>query len=63
MEYVPLGDLTKHIGKGLSQDVVHQIAYQVLDGLEIMHRLDIVHRDIKPSVSQSAAAMARRSHL
>lgn len=49
MEYVPLGDLTRHINGGLKEPDVQQIAYQVLDGIRVMHRLDLVHRDIKPA--------------
>lgn len=49
MEYVPFGDLESHIQAGLSESDARQIAYQVLDGLRVMHDLDLSHRDIKPA--------------
>lgn len=51
MEFVPFGDLEQYIRRGLREDDTKQIGYQVLEGICVMHRLDYVHRDIKPSVS------------
>lgn len=48
MEYIPCGDLESCIEAGLTESDVRQIAYQVLDGMRIMHDLDLAHRDIKP---------------
>lgn len=51
MEYAPLGDLSTHIGTGMIESDAKEIIFQVLSGLCVMHRLDFVHRDIKPPVS------------
>lgn len=48
MEYIANGDLTRCIGSGLSATDAKQIGHQVLNGIQVMHRLDVVHRDIKP---------------
>lgn len=50
MQYFTCGDLRRYIGNGLSEDDAKQIGPQVLDGIQIMHSLDIIHRDIKPAV-------------
>ncbi|KAG0643263.1 kinase-like domain-containing protein [Tuber brumale] len=49
MEYLPEGDLTKHIGTPLPQDTVQNISKQILEGLKLMHQLGIAHRDLKPA--------------
>lgn len=49
MEYVSGGDLFRYIGNGLPESDAKQIAIQVLEGIKVMHSLDIVHRDIKPA--------------
>ena len=53
MEFVPFGDLEAYIARHgeLTEKCAAQIGHQVLDGLRAMHRLDLVHRDIKPAVS------------
>ena len=50
MEYLPEGDLTKHLGSPLQQDTVQNISKQILDGLKVMHEKGIAHRDLKPAV-------------
>ena len=50
MEYLPEGDLTKHIGSPLPQATVQTISKQILDGLKVMHQMGIAHRDLKPAV-------------
>ena len=50
MEYLEEGDLTKHIRAPLLQETVQNILRQILEGLEVMHRHGIAHRDIKPAV-------------
>ncbi|PUU76167.1 kinase-like domain-containing protein [Tuber borchii] len=50
MEYLPEGDLTKHAGSPLQQEIVQTISKQILEGLKVMHRKGISHRDLKPAV-------------
>jgi len=50
MEYLPEGDLTKHVGSLLQQKTVQIISKQILEGLEVMHQKGIAHRDLKPAV-------------
>lgn len=54
MEFIPLSDLEVFVKMGLPIDVVKTIAAQILDGIYVMHSLDLVHRDIKPAVSYLA---------
>lgn len=49
MEYIMGGDLAKYVVGGLPESDAKQIASQLLEGIRIMHSLDIVHRDIKPA--------------
>ena len=50
MEYLPEGDLTKHIRLPLQQEIVQTISKQILEGLKVMHERGIAHRDLKPAV-------------
>ena len=50
MEYLPEGDLTKHVGSPLPQNTVQPISKQILEGLKVMHQKGIAHRDLKPAV-------------
>lgn len=57
MEYLELGDLftytnTKSPTPALPEAEVKEIAYQILDGLNMMHENGFAHRDLKPNVSQ-----------
>ncbi|KAG0643275.1 kinase-like domain-containing protein [Tuber brumale] len=49
MEYLPEGDLTKHISTPLPQETVRTISKQILEGLQVMHQQGIAHRDLKPA--------------
>lgn len=60
MQYFAYGDLRGHISSGLSEDDAKQVGLQVLQGLQIMHQLDIIHRDIKPAVSQIGVSCQRK---
>jgi calcium/calmodulin-dependent protein kinase I len=56
MEYFPRGDLQSYINnmpRPLAEQEVSQVAYQIAEGLKIMHENGFVHRDIKPAVSVS----------
>lgn len=61
MQYFAYGDLRNHIGSGLQECDAKQIAIQVLEGLQTMHHLDIIHRDIKPAVSQFIGKRSRQT--
>ncbi len=51
MEYLPDGDLHKHLNSPLSETEGQRIVSQVLEGLRFMHDLEFTHRDLKPAVS------------
>ena len=50
MEYETGNPLTHWLAKqsGLSQKSLLQVVYPILDGLEAVHKLNFLHRDIKP---------------
>lgn len=51
MEYLPKGDLLKHLTKPLPVLEAKSIAVQILEGLYHMHDAEFTHRDLKPEVS------------
>ena len=55
MEYLEKGDLTNHIDTPLPQETVQNISKQILEGLQVMHRQGVAHRDLKPAVWSSPA--------
>jgi serine/threonine protein kinase len=53
MEYLPLGDLQSYLIRApepLPEPDVQEIALQIFEGLNFMHKRDFAHRDIKPGV-------------
>jgi serine/threonine protein kinase len=48
LEYCPLGPIT-NIFKNSSNDVLLRVFYQILQGVDAIHKKNIAHRDIKPS--------------
>jgi serine/threonine protein kinase len=53
MEYFELGDLSRHMSVIRNEAEICLITYQVMKGLKELHRLNIIHRDIKPHVNLS----------
>lgn len=48
MEYLELRDLQRYLTEPLHESDAREITAQVLEGLQIMHENDFVHRDLKP---------------
>lgn len=48
MEYLELGDLQNYLSRPLHESDARDITSQVLEGLQIMHENNFVHRDLKP---------------
>lgn len=53
MEYIEHGDLGSCLKMPLPEDEARDITFQVLEGLEHMHKSGYVHRDLKPDVSMN----------
>lgn len=53
MEYIEHGDLGQYIKADptRAKEVAHVIASQILEGLVVLHKRDICHRDMKPQVT------------
>jgi serine/threonine protein kinase len=52
MEYLKLGDLHDYLldRPPLSERQAQDISYQILEGLQMMHENEFMHRDLKPKV-------------
>ena len=50
MEYFEKGDLRQHLGERMSVPMAKLLLSQLLEGLNVMLRNGIAHRDIKPEV-------------
>jgi eukaryotic-like serine/threonine-protein kinase len=48
LEYLPQGDLSNRIAKGISPESAISYLKQITYGLEAIHELNIIHRDLKP---------------
>lgn len=51
LEYMDLGNLSdviKAVG-AIPEAIIGMITYQVLKGLDYLHKMKVIHRDIKPS--------------
>lgn len=48
MEYFRLGDLEKYITPDLTEKDAKIIGRQLLEGLQLMHKYKLAHRDLKP---------------
>ena len=55
MEYLPYGDLSSWIEKGIPEKEIKLITIQLLEGLAIMHENAFTHRDLKPAVRKILA--------
>ena len=49
MEYLPLGDLSRHMNREFEEIEVQEITEQILQGIFTMHEQDFAHRDLKSS--------------
>jgi serine/threonine protein kinase len=56
MEYLEIGDLFTYLRENppLPENEAKHIAYQILDGLNMMHQNGFAHRDLKPNVGLSS---------
>lgn len=48
MQYYPDGNLSNAIKQGLTAEQKEDIATQLLEGIEFLHKHKVVHRDLKP---------------
>lgn len=67
MEYHEIGDLFTYLHKKgpvppLPETEAKEIAYQVLDGLSMMHENGFAHRDLKPHVGLNPKRLSKSIH-
>ena len=48
MQYYPDGNLSNAIKQGLTMEQKEEIATQLLEGIDFLHKHKVVHRDLKP---------------
>ena len=48
MQYYPDGNLTQAIKEGLTDEQKEEVAMQLLEGIDFLHKHKVVHRDLKP---------------
>jgi len=48
MQYYPDGNLSNAIKQGLTEEQKEDIAIQLLEGIDFLHKHKVVHRDLKP---------------
>lgn len=61
MEYCRYGDISQCFPDPLPEHEARSIGKQLLEALEVLHGLAIVHRDIKPQVSISILLWAAKT--
>ena len=52
MEYLPEGDLSARVVEAIPEAEARRISYQLLEGLDFMHRKSFTRRDLKLSVGK-----------
>lgn len=48
MQYYPDGNLSNAIKEGMSNEQKEEVAMQLLEGIDFLHKHKVVHRDLKP---------------
>jgi serine/threonine protein kinase len=61
MEFIQHGDLVKQLREPWGEPDTQIITIQLLEGLIIMHRLGITHRDLRPEVCSQGSTWGNYS--
>ena len=48
MQYYPDGNLSNAIKEGMTDEQKEEVAMQLLEGIDFLHKHKVVHRDLKP---------------